>query len=174
MPRPFESLLRLRSYYTVCVKQVHSLLPPSDLVPTAYHLLEVSCYVAAGFAFGVTIVASPRVQCGLGNLHGRVCCYVTRLPNPPSGLLVSILLLPLHPTHSHLGIFIEWLTADCFEFDTSVVLIDFSCTTSTRWYVLLIECQVSFCMAPFEDEIPRRLTNLCSFARHVRVRVVLC
>ena len=64
------------------------------------------------------------------------------------------------------------LAADCPEFNTSVLRVDF-CKMNTRWYVLLIECQVGFCVAHFEDGIPRRLANLCSFARHVCVHVVL-
>ena len=66
------------------------------------------------------------------------------------------------------------LAADCPEFNTNVLRVDFcNLKMNTRWYVLLIECQVGFCVAHFEDGIPRRLTNLCSFARHVRVHVVL-
>ena len=61
-------------------------------------------------------------------------------------------------------------------FDTSVlraVLSDFY-ITSTQWYVLMIEYQVGFAWHLSKMVmIPCKLTNLCSFARHVRVHVVL-
>ena len=67
------------------------------------------------------------------------------------------------------------LAADCPESDTSVlrVLLVYLCTMNTRWSVFLIEYQVLFWVAPFEDGISRRLTNICSFARHMRVHAAL-
>ena len=107
---------------------MRSLLLPSDSVPTAYRLLAISYYVAAGFAFGITIAALPRVQCRLGNLYGSVCCYSTHRPNPLGDLLVSISLVPAtfssqSPWRIHRMLFP--LAADRLEFDTSVALVDF-------------------------------------------------
>ena len=150
----------------------------SIVVPTTYHpaatrsqlrvtLLKVSL---------LTIVMSPRVQYRLGTWHGRVYCYSTHCLNP-SGILVSISLFPAtsgSQSSLHIHRMVFPLGADCPEFNTSVLRVDFcNLKMNTRWYVLLIECQVGFCVAHFEDGVPRRLTNLCSFARHVRVHVVL-
>ena len=68
------------------------------------------------------------------------------------------------------------LEADCPEFDdTSVsraVLSDFY-ITSTQSYVLMIEYQVGFAWHLSKMVmIPCKLTNLCSFAGHVRVRCI--
>jgi hypothetical protein len=60
------------------------------------------------------------------------------------------------PYHIHRMLFS--LAAGCPEVEASVVLADF-CTTSTRWYVLVMECQVGFCVPPFEDGIPAGLSG---------------
>ena len=144
------------------------LQPPSDFVTTAYHhVFAVSCYVAAGFAFGVTIVVA-RVQCRLENLQASVCCHSTHCSDPLSGLLVSVLLVPLHPTQSpfHIHRMLFPPAADCPEFDTSVSLVDFY-TVSIRWYVLVIECQASsrFCVPPPGDGITSQANQSLRFRR---------
>ena len=66
------------------------------------------------------------------------------------------------------------LEADCPAFDTSVlraVLSDFY-VASTQWYALMIEYQVGWHLSKMVM-IPCKLTNICTFARHVRIHVVL-